>query len=72
MKSREKRPLPPMTAAPQSTRRNWRIFMLLEMVPEFKRDIANIRAKFGIPLRGYITDHEKSPHADCPGPQKTV
>lgn len=36
--------------------------MLLEMVPEFKRDIANIRAKFGIPLRGYITDHEKSPH----------
>lgn len=51
-----------MIDAPQSTRRNWRIFMLLEMVPEFRKDVANLRAKHGIPIRGYITDYERSPY----------
>lgn len=58
MKSREKKR---RKTAPTAAGRNGKLFLLLTAVPEFQKDVADLRKRFRIPPRGYITDHEKNP-----------
>lgn len=58
MKQRGK--MPSMKTARASTRRNWQLMILLELVLEFQKEVSKVRAQFGIPLQGMITDHEKN------------
>ena len=56
MKSRDKKRL--KEAA--STRRNYRVMALLMMVPEFQQEVREVRRRFKIPPRGYITDYDRN------------
>lgn len=62
MKSREPRKprTPSVTDATPPLRRSWHDFGLLELVPEFQKDVTELRIKYSIPSQGFVTDDEKS------------
>ena len=59
MKSRDKSNKKPASIleASDSTRRNGKLMLLLQMVPEFQNDIRKLRDDFGIPIGAYLPDY---------------